>query len=237
MSSDKPSKERPILFKGQMVRALLDGTKTQTRRIMKFQPYDGAEVICEEFHPTVIDRRGEEQPGEPVFGAWWADGDNALRCPYGAPGDRLWVRETFAKIDGQTQPWIETDYRASYTDGDRLGDRLGIKKRWTPAIHMPRVASRIALEVSGVRVERLQEISEADAVAEGLSMDVGQGARQNDLDIRRAKTEEFRPLGCASAVDAYRALWESINGADSWNANPWVWVLTLKKVSETPTKS
>jgi hypothetical protein len=90
-------------------------------------------------------------------------------CPYGQPGDRLWVRETFEKIEGQTQPWIETDYRATYIHGDRLGDSLGIKKRWTPAIHMPRAASRITLEITDVRVQRLQEISEADAIAEGIA--------------------------------------------------------------------
>ena len=131
-------KERPILFSAPMVRAILAGTKTQTRRVVK---------------------RFEVRAGMPE-----PELQSLLRCcPYGAPGDRLWVRETFAKIDGQTQPWIETDYRATYTHGDRLGDSLGIKKRWTPAIHMPRAASRITLEVIGVRVERLQDISETRA--------------------------------------------------------------------------
>jgi hypothetical protein len=124
----------------------------------------------------------------------------------------LWVRETFAKIDGQTRPWIETDYRATYTHGDRLGDRLGIKKRWTPAIHMPRAASRITLEITGVRVERLQDISEADAMAEGC----------------RKPIPVCEDDDCSYRAD-YERLWESINGPGSWDANPWVWVLEFRR--------
>ena len=133
-----------------------------------------------------------------------------MPCPYGQPGDWLWVRETFAKIDGQTQAWIETDYRATYTHGDRLGDTLGMKKRWTPAIHMPRAASRITLEVRDVRVEQLQDISPDDCIREG------------------AWPASDRTLGRGhEAVTAYQALWEQINGAGSWAANPWVWVLSF----------
>ena len=194
------TKERPIIFSGPMVRALLAGTKTQTRRVMS-----------ERHRWHFIE----------------ACGDLAL-CPYGLPGDRLWVRETFAKIDGQTRPWIETDYRATYAHGDRLGDHLGIKKRWTPAIHMPRAASRITLEITEVRVERLQEISEADAVAEGcarLPLQDGPGAWWSaDVDAGPA-------LHGRTARDAYRLLWESINGPGSWDANPWVWVIAFKVCS------
>ena len=170
-----------------MVRALLNGTKTQTRRVVK---------------------RFEVRAGMPE-----PEMQSLLRCcPYGAPGDRLWVRETFAKIDGQTQPWIETDYRATYTHGDRLGDSLGIKKRWTPAIHMPRAASRITLEVTGVRVERLQDISEADAKAEGITAPC------------------YPENGGASYALAYRFLWDSINGADAWERNPFVWCVSFRVI-------
>lgn len=179
-------KERPILFSAPMVRALLAGTKTQTRRVMKPQPTH--------MNPAGIPRL-----------AHLVGPSSAISCPYGQPGDRLWVRETFAKIDGQTQPWIETDYRASYTHGDRLGDTLGIKKRWTPAIHMPRAASRITLEVTGVRVERLQDISEADARAEGA-------AAPPHLSYR----------------DGYAWLWDSINGPGAWDLNPYVWCISFR---------
>ena len=176
-------KERPILFSAPMVRALLAGMKTQTRRAFKTK--NGG------VWPNANDLPGIRQ---------------ILRsCPYGQPGDRLWVRETFARIDGQTRPWIETDYKATYTHGDRLGDTLGIKKRWTPSIHMPRHASRITLEVTGVRVERLQDISEADAIAEGVYTDPA-----------------------CPAYDAYAQLWDEINGLGSWEANPWVWVVEFK---------
>ncbi len=204
------TKERPIIFSGPMVRALLAGTKTQTRRVMKHQPTH--------FNPAGVPR-----VANPYFGP-----SAVLRCPYGQPGDLLWVRETFAKIDGQTRPWIETDYRATYAHGDRLGDHLGIKKRWTPPIHMPRAASRITLEITEVRVERLQEISEADAVAEGcarLPLQDGHGAWWSaDVDAGPA-------LHGRTARDAYRLLWESINGPGSWGENPWVWVIAFKVCS------
>ena len=181
-------KERPILFSAPMVRALLAGTKTQTRRIVKARDLEWMDV-----------HQGLREP------------DNAERCPYGQPGDRLWVRETFARIDGQTRPWIETDYQATYTHGDRLGDTLGIKKRWTPSIHMPRHASRITLEVTGVRVERLQDISEADAIAEGV---------RNSLHLP----------GGRFARENFEHLWWTIHGDGSWESNPWVWVIEFKRV-------
>ena len=190
-------KERPILFSAPMVRALLAGTKTQTRRIVKARDLEWMDV-----------HQGLREP------------DNAERCPYGQPGDRLWVRETFARIDGQTRPWIETDYQATYTHGDRLGDTLGIKKRWTPSIHMPRHASRITLEVTGVRVERLQDISAADARAEGCPDKPVDGAEQASIDLL--------------AKLWYHDLWEQINGLDSWAANPWVWVIEFKAIEAKP---
>lgn len=204
-------KDRPILFSGPMVRALLNGTKTQTRRVVKYAAHD------------LIDADGWPLRDLSECGA----GEVRTGCPYGQPGDRLWVRETFAKIDGQTQPWIETDYRATYTHGDRLGDTLGIKKRWTPAIHMPRAASRITLEVTGVRVEQLQDISEADAVAEGVHPDPR--CRQDD------DTAAFQRIGPVRdnsfPIARYGALWESINGPGSWRSNPWVWVIEFRRAA------
>lgn len=184
--------ERPILFNGAMVHALLAGKKTQTRRIVKIQPPAGVRVGY--------------VPSETV-------------SPYGRPGDRLWVRETFAKIPGQTLPWIETDYKATYQHGDRLGDTLGIKKRWTPSIHMPRAASRIDLKVTDVRVERLQDISEADALAEGIvprldGFGLPDGSHFHATDPRQS----------------YFSLWEAINGPGSVEANPWVWAVSFERI-------
>lgn len=190
-------KERPILFSAPMVCALLAGTKTQTRRVVKPQPH-----IVEEGGSVV----GVHTPDDQRHGRL----GKMLYCPYGRPGDRLWVRETFARIDGQQQPWIETDYRATYTHGDRLGDSLGIKKRWSPSIHMPRHASRITLEVTGVRLERLQDISASDARAEGIG---------------RNQCPDWH------AVADYRELWSQINGRGSWDANPWVWVVEFKRIA------
>ena len=195
-------KERPILFRAPMVQAILDGKKTQTRRIVKARDLEWMDV-----------HQGLREP------------DNAERCPYGQPGDRLWVRETFARIDGQTRPWIETDYQATYTHGDRLGDTLGIKKRWTPSIHMPRHASRITLEVTGVRVERLQDISEADAMADGTTPipDPCDHVRLACADIGCSGPQPYRA--------GFRALWQGINGPGSWEENPWVWVVQFNRVA------
>lgn len=173
-------KERPILFSGSMVRAILDGKKTQTRRIIKPPPY--AEWMPEVgvYHPTIFDRHGEAFPGDPVFGA--ADEVDGRPCPYGQPGDRLWVRETFA----DEPPGLLSDglsgrvvYRADYNEADyneewhSAPDRVD---KWTPSIHMPRWASRISLHIKEIRVERLQDISEEDALAEGLQKITKDGA-------------------------------------------------------------
>lgn len=196
-------KARPILFSGPMVRAILEGRKTQTRRVVK--------------------RQGDMEfdPADPYFGPYWlayatdADGEDAkVRCPYGVPGNRLWVRETYAWSGDSSIPEAdriasgEVWYRA---DGERGG---GI--RWRPSIFMPRWASRILLEITGVRVERLLEISEADAQAEGI-----------DLKGFRSQTEGI--AGREHRIH-YRDLWESINGAGSWDANPWVWVVSFRRV-------
>ena len=202
-------KERPILFSGPMVRALLDGSKTQTRRVMKPQLVYG--TVAGLFNSWYL-------PSGQGGGTLYPNGKEKIlgTCPYGQPGDRLWVRESFCKIIGQSGGWIETDYQATYTHGFRLGDSLGLKKRWTPSIHMPRAASRITLEITSVRVERLQDISEADAQAEGVTDD---GSLVTDLDGKDR----------GGTIAAYATLWEVINGVGSWDDNPWVWVVSFKR--------
>jgi len=199
------------------VRALLNGSKTQTRRIFKAK--NGG------VWPNSNDLPGMKQI--------------MRNCPYGQPGDRLWVRETFCPIYPQDPSYnggapIEYDYAATYTHGDRLGDSLGIKKVWKPSIHMPRAASRITLEITGVRVERLQNISEADAIAEGIErgqQNLGwyRGFMEGDSPNLKQSGRDLKIL-TASPKLAYESLWSAINGPESWAANPWVWVVEFKRV-------
>jgi len=204
-------KERPILFSAPMVRAILEGRKTQTRRIIKMPK----EVVNHPewlMHNLVFMGKAHFNTGRAPARGPMMDWD--VVCPYGKPGDRLWVRETFQPIYPQDPLYncgkpICYDYAATYRHGDRLGDAIGEKKKWNPSIHMPRWASRITLEVTGVRVERLRDISGSDAVAEGVR------SRLPDNGV---------------AVAEYRDLWQSINGAGSWEANPWVWVIEFEVV-------
>lgn len=215
------ARERPVLFSPPMVRALLAGTKTQTRRTMLYQPHEGAEVVCDDFHPTVIDKAGEEGPGPEVFGAWWADGEMALPCPYGRPGDRLWVRESFrlcAEADGTKPRDTDAGYRVWY-EAD-APHQPGFGKR-RPGMFMPRWACRLLLTLESVRVERLNDISEADALAEGAIPQWEPGCSGRLMEALGGFS--FRP-----AASAYADLWEQINGPGSWSSNPWVWVLAFR---------
>ena len=187
-------KERPILFSGAMVRAILGGRKTQTRRVIKPQP-------------------AATERGRP----WCSMEDLLARCPYGQPGDELWVRETFAYIDEK-----HVIYRAS--EGIEVEEVLGRKLHsYKPSIHMPRWASRIQLRVTGVRVERVQEITDEDVVAEGI--DIGKAPYPEDQPMLRDFDVDFET--------AFRDLWDSINAKRgySWKSNPWVWVVTFAKIS------
>lgn len=217
--------QRPILFSGPMVRALLAGTKTQTRRVVKPQP-DWTE-------PATVWQHGYGHSGP----GWYAhheeypeEGALHYRCPCGQSGDRLWVRETWAPhfmYEGVKPSDILIDARSCLfyaADGGITGGCVASQraKRWRPAIHMPRAASRITLEVTDVRVERLQDISEADAIAEGIHKPIGSQFWHTDpgANILPGETPTW----------AYRNLWEAINGSGSWDANPWVWVVEFKRV-------
>jgi len=227
-------RERPILFNGDMVRAILAGQKVQTRRVAK-------SVMA------VHTRTGEAL----------ADIDSAgprVPCPFGQPGDRIWVRETwqhvhpiqvadgrysqrgYAGIPGPPPVGYRTIYRADgeypaiYSLGgepwpyrslqpfERNGMQAFVDEpRWTPSIHMPRWACRLVLEITAVRVERLQAISEADAVAEGLS---------------QTESGSWLPGPCEHPEWAFHQLWAQVYGEPSWEANPWVWVIEFNKINE-----
>lgn len=209
------SKERPILMNGSMVRAVLDGSKTQTRRIVKqLDPREGA-----------VTTGGNGQP----MAACWAYGGPAIPCPYGVPGEHLWVRETWYCDDYRIQsgPYFEVDgarellaYRA---DGERPYEAE--QPVWRPSIHMPRWASRILLEIASVRVERLQDISDVDIEAEGIDMD----ALAEAQDRYDAIAKDDNASGRATLRTAWRDLWESTGG--DWGANPWCWVISFKRVT------
>lgn len=212
-------KERPIIFSAPMIRAILDGSKTQTRRIVKGAQADWTPVAPRVYWPLVVDRHGEERPGSVTYGAGNEDGSDWFPCPYGKPGDRLWVRETWAPhfmYEGVRPADIPIDDQSCLfymADGAITGGCLDSQraKRWRPAIHMPRKASRIDLAITGVRLERLQDISRGDAMAEGCPF-----------------------ANMASGPDPrqwYAGLWDQINGAGSWEANPWVWCLEFKRVT------
>jgi len=208
-------KERPIIFSAPMVRAILAGTKTQTRRVVKPQPPEALPAYAPKVywpardrHMTCNDLDGAaylqlERPSD-YDGAHVMRGGFGFRCCYGQPGNRLWVRESFR--DARAAMLGRVLYRA---DGENICG-------WKPSIHMPRHLSRITLEVTDVRVERLQDISVADAMAEGVV----------------ECNENLRGLEpCMEWRYAYEDLWDSINGPGSWDANPWVWVIEFKRVT------
>lgn len=200
--------ERPILFSGAMVRALLAGTKTQTRRVVKMKK-----------HHQI------EQRDDGTNWPWMYDGerddDSWMRCPYGQPGDQLWVREAWRAVmeaDHLPPRDLSPAHRVWYEADAPHQPGFG---KLRPSMFMPRWASRITLEITSVRVERLQSISEADAMAEGVTaLPCG--------DMWTAGGMYDGPLHDANPCGAYRRLWDSINGPDSWEANPWVWAVEFK---------
>ena len=259
-------KERPILFSAPMVRALLDGSKNQTRRVIthKRYPVPSWATFGQEMDKDLFRWSEEQTPGQPLraLRRWPIDGCGpyAIPCPYGQPGDRLWVREAwrigawsvddgslaidYLSSEPTKTPWISVpedsnnyhcasvfeNYWIQSTD-DCIKSKLSTDDSGTyhwapgqspcrkrPSIHMPRWASRITLEVTSVRVERLQDISEADAKAEGTVPSDGYAGPERD-----------RHKGWRKS---YAQLWETINGPDSWTANPWVWVIEFKRIEQ-----
>jgi hypothetical protein len=212
-------KQRPILFSAAMVRALLAGTKTQTRRALKHQPIDILPMPQKPSEQWVtLDQREPESK------------EKVVRCRFGVPGDELWVRETWQKIyerhDGQrfTEARPGFQYRRSWIEYAATSREPPPK--WRPSIHMPRAHCRITLRITDVRVERLQDISEADAIAEGVHRDV-QSWRTDVMWSRCAESGVMY----STARMAYCDLWCEINGRNSWNANPWIWALSFELVA------
>ncbi|EAM1386800.1 hypothetical protein EHN65_00520 [Salmonella enterica] len=209
-------KEHGMIFNGEMVRALLDGRKTQTRRVMKPQPEvcpRGGHWWPSNVFKTMLHVEEEIQNGKGGWGGLVGDA-----CPFGDVGDRIWVRETFGDCGERLV------FRADTDDGAKCK-----VERWTPSIHMPRWASRILLEITNVRVERLNSISEEDCWAEGIEAVDGLFENTEIIDMARK-------IGCCveDSKPMFALLWQSIYGADSWQANPWVWVIEFKRIEGDP---
>ena len=205
--------ERGMIFNAEMVRAILDGRKTQTRRPIKWKQTRFTEI-------------GEREDGSKW--PWSEDAEHAFDfwhpCPFGSVGDRIWVRETFQGplfdfdlMDSyckDSTPFEKSEFCVYKADGVPAPEFYDADDElhccWRPSIHMPRWASRILLEITGVRVERLKSISDRDALREGCS------------------TADMKSGDCVA--DVFARLWASIYGSDSWNANPWVWVIEFKRV-------
>ena len=248
--------ERGMIFNAEMVRAILDGRKTQTRRIMKVQPESNQLGLL-----LITDSTKHSDIGKYHWAESNATGNHVrsklFSCPFGAVGDRIWVRETWAILgneDGCCIDWEEKLCKADERSAARIY-RASCEQRpgnyglwsipddadwkphtkdyqyegaWRPSIHMPRWASRILLEITDVRVERLNAISEEDARAEGVGIALWFAA----IGVPESEWTSLGKQGAmqASHINKFATLWESIYGAESWKANPWVWVIEFKRV-------
>ncbi len=200
-------KQRPILFSTEMVQAILAGRKTQTRRVVKPQPIEGLEHVSGDLffdkHTSGILPK-------------------SFKCPYGKKGDVLWVREAFCYNDDDGYS-SEFSYKADHPTA----------KGWKPSIHMPKDAARIWLRIKDVRVERLNEISEQDAEAEGIEQFTKDGVGfKYGLDGWHWSLHTGAPFMCNNRRMAFYTLWCLINGEQSWRANPWVWVVEFERIEK-----
>lgn len=245
-------KERPILFSAPMVRALLEGRKTQTRRVVKFP----SNIVADYVHKVVASpyydhgARGEFVALNDIGGiASKAFSRLSFPCPYGVHGEKLWVREAWYydlpphKLPSEKPADFDPDSLYFRADGDCCQQipecqcaEVG-KPKWRPSIHLPRWASRLTLEITDVRVERVQAISEEDAIAEGIENRGVTGFDESMVPLGRGWMDCGPPVyasGPGYFIDprqSYKSLWDSINGPGSWQSNPWVWAVTFTAVT------
>jgi hypothetical protein len=197
-----------------MVQAIMEGRKTMTRRVVKPQPHKNWTKSYE-----IRQRTGRQFDFEFIAGSVLHLPE--YHCPYGGVGDVLWVRETWAPL------FVEhgaTAYKASVLNlnGINIKEHI-VEGRWRPSIHMPKSRARIWLQITSIKVERLQDISEDDAIAEGID---GAEDRMGYKDYLDQNSATFHPKL------SFESLWESINGAESWDSNPWVWVIEFKQIKK-----
>lgn len=215
-------KERPILFNGEMVRAILDGRKTMTRRMVKPQPHEGSKLW------GMIQHDGEPRA------LFWCEGQPSS---YGTPlpmnvGDRLWVRETFRIYNSASECACYDECKCARMNGKplyRASDPSPDDDKWTPSIHMPRWASRITLEITGVRVERVQEMEGMDAASsDALKEGVHRIHHEGGNYYYSAFRNQPDPKNWTDPCLAFKELWQSIYA--NWDANPWVWVYEFRRI-------
>ncbi len=210
---------KPILFNTEMVQAILDGRKTQTRRIIKSRHESGRFAICKNIDGQV----------EQICSLGW-DEENVEKdiiCPYGHPGDALWVRETWQITDFLHPEDENYGYIYKASENGRAWENNDDEWKWKPSIHMPKEACRLFLKIKDIRLERLQDISEEDAIAEGVEKIADYGNTGYKL-----YTEPDAAYSDIDAVYSFESLWQSLNGPDSWEANPWVWVISFKCIDK-----
>lgn len=236
-------KERPILFNTEMVKAILEGRKTQTRRVLSNQP----DKNCDE---AFLGLDGIWCFSKPTLSKRISYSGDDIKCPFGMVGDRLWVREAFMPDpSADSDHWNDEDSLHTYYSWDGCGSKVSELPKalktnkhvfykaeanhpelslWTPNYRMPRWASRILLEITGVRVERLSNISRSDAVDEGIETFKIDCGRDGLKTAYKDYTSHNNAITRNNPIDSFRTLWESVNGADSWDKNPWVWVIDFK---------
>lgn len=196
-------KHRPILFSTPMVKAILEGRKNQTRRVVKARSYISDVVDGVPYEMT-------EDDSQPI------------KCPYGYVDDVLWVREKWAPIIDDTGKRIGF-YHSTDTDI--------YTGKWKPSIHMPKEACRLFIKIKSIRVERLQDISEEDAKLEGVESWVNERLKSKPTIFKNYLQNEDAWF-CSKAYTSFHTLWELINGKESWDANPWVWVIEFEKIKK-----
>src|SRR6185312_9171789 len=230
-------KFHPILFSTEMVIAILERRKKQTRRVIKPQP-EMSVMGRPVFEAFKIFNGSQADPSSMTYKGCrytpWPQSFIDICCPYGQVGDVLWVQETFKPSVFAGAPVGEFEYMADHVKWpDSIGEKYvkgsGLEKgeHWRPSIHMPKSACRIFLQITDIRVERLQDISEEDAIAEGIKQN-GEQDRDEWFHYMRG----FDDFPAFSPQESYFSLWEKINGKESLNSNPWVWCLTFKRVDK-----
>jgi hypothetical protein len=236
METTTAIKERPILFSTPMVKAILEGRKTVTRRVMNPQHETDSEIGVGTFHLVVHGRDGI-QPGPEVFGAICDDGEFCLKSPYGQPGDILWVRETWAvdwEIGENSRGEGPSPFFYKATDEHPFKNG-----KWKPSIHMPRAACRLRLQIKSITVERLHDITEEDAIREGVQSAEFEILGKCYRDYYGSASEYGHPdydfPTVATAKQSFETLWMSINGKESWEFNPWVWRIEFEKLGDKVT--
>jgi hypothetical protein len=204
-------KEHPIIFTKPMVQAILAGRKTMTRRIVKGIPHE--QIVKVEQQTDLLWEFDNELHDLKMW---------TIKCPYGKIGDRLWVRETWQHTRCININPEDENYGYVYkSDGQPWDDYIGWT--WKPSIHMPRLASRIILEITNIRVEKLQDITKLEAINEGIEI-------VDTIPVIQYKDYEVANGIFCNPKNSFNSLWNTIHGKDSWNLNPWVWIIVFKKI-------